>query len=33
MKERRENRNVYIKIMYSESLLVPYTLGNTVATL
>jgi hypothetical protein len=31
MKDERGKRNVYIKIMYREPLLVPYTLGNTVA--
>jgi hypothetical protein len=30
MKDERGKINVYIKIMYRESLLVPYTLGNTV---
>jgi hypothetical protein len=33
MKEERKKRNVYIKIMYKEPLLVLYTLENTVATL
>jgi hypothetical protein len=33
MKYKRGNINVYIKIMYRESLLVPYTLENTVTTL
>jgi hypothetical protein len=33
MKDEREKRNVYIKIMYREPLLVPYTLENTVAIL
>jgi hypothetical protein len=33
MKEERGKRNVYIKIMYRKPLLVPYTLGNTVATI
>jgi hypothetical protein len=33
MKEGREKINVYIKIMYREPLLVPYTLRNTIATL
>jgi hypothetical protein len=32
IKDERGKRNVYIKIMYREPLLVPYTLGNTVAT-
>jgi hypothetical protein len=31
MKEERGNKNVYIKIMYMELLLVPYILGSTVA--
>jgi hypothetical protein len=31
MKDGRKKRNVYIKIMYREPLLIPYTLGNTVA--
>jgi hypothetical protein len=33
MKEEREKRNDYIKIMYKEPLLVSYTLGNTITTL
>jgi hypothetical protein len=33
MKEERGNINVYIKIMYRGSLLVPYTLRKTVAIL
>jgi hypothetical protein len=33
MKEERRKINVNIQIMYKEPLLVPYTLGNTVATL
>ena len=33
MKEDKEKRNVYVKIMYKEPLLVPHTLENTVATL
>jgi hypothetical protein len=33
MKYKRGNINVYIKIMYRESLLVPYTLENTVTTI
>jgi hypothetical protein len=33
MKDEREKRNVYIKIMYRESLLIPYTLENTVSIL
>jgi hypothetical protein len=33
MKDERGKRNVYIKIMYREPLLVPYTLGNIVTTL
>jgi hypothetical protein len=33
MKDEREKRNVYIKIMYREPLLVTYTLGNTITTL
>jgi hypothetical protein len=32
MKDERGNRIIYIKIMYREPLLVPYTLGNTIAT-
>jgi hypothetical protein len=32
MKEGRENRNVYIKLIYKESLLGLYILGNIVAT-
>jgi hypothetical protein len=32
IKEEREKRNVYTKIMYREPLLVPYTLANIVAT-
>jgi hypothetical protein len=31
MKDERRKSNVYIKIMYRESLLVPYILGNTIA--
>jgi hypothetical protein len=30
MKDERGKINLYIKIMYRESLLVPYTLGNIV---
>jgi hypothetical protein len=30
VKEERGKIKVYIKIMYKEPLLVPYTLGNTV---
>jgi hypothetical protein len=33
MKDERGKINVYIKIMYGEPLLVPYTLENTVTTL
>jgi hypothetical protein len=33
MKDERGKINVYIKIMYEEPLLVPYTLKNTVTTL
>jgi hypothetical protein len=33
MKDEKEKRNVYIKIMYRKLLLVPYTLGNTVTIL
>jgi hypothetical protein len=33
MKEERGERNVYIKIMYREPLLVSYTLGNTIVIL
>jgi hypothetical protein len=32
MKDVRGKRNIYIKLMYREPLLVPYILGNTVAT-
>jgi hypothetical protein len=30
---REEREMLYIKIIYREPLLVPYTLGNTIATL
>ena len=32
MKENRRNKTIYIKIMYSEPLLVPYILENNVTT-
>ena len=33
MREKKKEKNVYIKIMYRKLLLVPYTLGSIVATL
>jgi hypothetical protein len=33
MKDERRKRNVHIKIMYREPLLIPFTLGNILATL
>ena len=33
MKDERGKRIVYIKIMYKEPLLAPYTLRNTIANL
>jgi hypothetical protein len=33
MKDERKKINVYIKIMYREPLLVPYTLKITIATI
>jgi hypothetical protein len=33
MKDEREKRNVYIKIIYREPLLVSYILGNTIGSL
>jgi hypothetical protein len=33
MKDEKEKIIVYIKIIYRKPLLVPYTLGNTIATL
>jgi hypothetical protein len=33
MKYERGKKSIYIKIMYREPKVVPYTLGNTVTTL
>ena len=33
MKNEKEKKNVYIKIMYKEPFLIPYTLRNTIATI